>query len=118
MVLSTSSRGETTISTAFAWSSKDNAEEQRLEMLVQQRLRTEVIEFGHPPGGLGEAPRTWLGISFWSFDEESFVRITDVKGLRSLGPDRSRRSSRGGEWRPREGGDCGRGHHQGDCDDG
>ena len=58
---------------------EDNAEEQRLEMLVQQRLRTEVIEFGHPPGGLG-GPRTWLGISFWSFDEESFVRITDVKG--------------------------------------
>lgn len=48
-----------------------------VELLVQTRIRTETLEFGAPTVG---APRTHLGLNFYSFPGDQAVRVTDVTG--------------------------------------
>ena len=50
-----------------------------LEMAVQTRIRTEIVEFGYAPDGLG-GPKTHLGLSFYSLEGDQFVRITKILG--------------------------------------
>ena len=55
------------------------ASERTIEMVVATRMRTEVLEFGHSPDGLG-GPRNFLGLSFFSFPDDTAVRITAIRG--------------------------------------
>jgi len=48
-----------------------------VELMVQTKLRTEVIEFSCKEVG---APRNFLGLSFHSFDGDTAVRITGMAG--------------------------------------
>lgn len=56
-----------------------NKDQPALEMVIQTSIRREVLEFGHPPGGLG-GPRTYLGLSFFTFAGDKAVRITKIQG--------------------------------------
>jgi len=48
-----------------------------VELVVQTKVRTEVIEFGSRELG---GPKNFLGLSFYSFPGDSTVRITKVDG--------------------------------------
>jgi len=48
-----------------------------IELMVQKRVRTEVLEFGQ--NGVG-GPKNVLGLSFYNFPDDWGCRITDIKG--------------------------------------
>jgi len=50
---------------------------QTVELMVQTKIRTEVVEFAAKEIG---GPRTHLGLSFYSFPDDTMVRITGIEG--------------------------------------
>jgi len=55
----------------------DSSHLESIELMVQKRMRTEVIEFGQV--GVG-GPKNVLGLSFYSFPNDWAVRVTGLTG--------------------------------------